>query len=551
MHKQRVFQNLFNLFYTDNKLMTAKIFSMSILASMSLLITSCGGGNGGFSDLIGGDLSDVDELTIVSTTPSGDTVTVQVGQQQAFTVLAQTPPPASVSYYFTLDGTNVINSNAYTLTGTVPLVGNHTVTANATDGIATKSKSWTVKVNGPPVLTSNYSTPNPTPKVAVGSTLNLTVTGTDPNGDAITYVWDINGTVSPYLVGTNNTAVLTADASLATPSAGPITIRVTGTDTSSVSTTLSFTVELNAFDQSCNELSQWDMCTYVGVPTLGNGYDPEDPTFSSTIKMGPIALASDSRNGNIIIADWSHNLVWYWNRTASAVDFLQFEGATATPAIPANTIKVIAGTGEGATESGDYSLNVGVNGPRGLYYDATADKLYISEWNASRVKVVGSNGITSYLLGVGGGHVDGTNAASHACANPAGMSFYGSNLYVACAGSHRVKSWNLTTNIVNTVYGATSGNSGASFRNDRSAPTFPGTYAASTEDGVAYAACAGGNCGLANPYDVHYDANGLYVTHYAHHYVRYCNFSGSAKTLFGVTVGNNFCRSIMGDGTAA
>lgn len=553
MHKQHVFLRSLNLIKLNSfKLKFLNANFISTLA-ISLIFISCGGGNGGFGSLIGGELSDVDELTIVSTTPSGDNVTVQVGQQQAFTILAQTPPPASVSYSFTLDGNNVSNTNAYTITGTTPLIGNHTVTANATDGSATKSKSWTVKVNGPPAITSNYEAPNPKPKVALGYTLNLSVTGTDPNGDALTYDWKLNGSTSAYLVGTNNTAVLTANAAILPGGvAQEININVTATDTSNVSTSYTFQVEVNAFDQACNTLSQYDMCTYVGVPTLGDGYNPVDPDTSSTIKMGPIALTTDSRNGNLIIADWAHNLVWYWNKTSSAVDFLQFEaGSTATPptpAIPANTIKVIAGTGEGATEAGDLSLAVGLNGPRGLYYDATADRLYISEWNSGRVKVVASNGLTSYALGVGGGHTDGQTPAAHACANPSGMSFYNGNLYVACRGSHRVKAWNIAGNSVTTVYGATSGNS-SNFRNDRSAMTFAGaSYSASTEDGAAYAVCAS-NCGLPNPYDVHVDASGFYVTHDAHNYVRYCNTTASSKTMFGATIGVGFCRSILGTGS--
>lgn len=531
------------------KFLNAKFFS----TILSLLIfAGCSGGNGGFSNLVGGDLSDVNELTIISTTPSGDNSTVQVGQQQAFTILAQTPPPANVSYYFTLDGSNVSNTNAYTITGTNPLIGNHTVTAHATDGTATKSKSWTVKVNGPPSITSNYESPNPKPKVAVGYVLNLAVTGTDPNGDALTYDWKINGATSIYLVGTNNTAVLTANpAILPGGLAQELNINVTATDTSNVSTTYTFQVEINAFDQACNELSQWDMCTYVGIPTLGDGYNPIDPDTSATIKLGPIALAIDSRNNNLIIADWAHNLVWYWNKTSSAVDFLQFEGTDPnTPAIPANTIKVIAGTGEGATESGDYSLAVGVNGPRGLHYDAAADRLYISEWNAARVKIVASNGITSYGLGVGGGHTDGTAASTHACSQPAGMSFYNGRLYVACNNSHRVKAWDLATNLVYTVYGSTSGTS-ASFVNDRTAATFAGaTYGASTEDGVAYA--AGTNAGYRFPYDVHVDSTGFYVTHNQNHYVKYCNLFGPGSvSILGVNIGMGYCRSILGTGAGS
>lgn len=512
---------------------------------LSFLLASCSGGNGGFSGLVGGDISDVNELTITSTTPAGNDIIIQIGQSQAFTIMAEAPPPGTVSYSFELDGTTVSNINAYTFTGTALNVGNHIVTAIATAASATKSKQWNVKVNGPPSITSSYSN---APKVAVGSILNLTVTATDPNNDPLTFDWKINGLSNTYLVGTTNSAVLTANSALL-PSgfAGPIAVSVTATDDSGGSATHNFNVEINAFSQACNELQQYDMCTYVGTPTLGDGYNPLDPDTSSTIKLGPIAIATDDRNNNLIISDWNHNLVWYWNKTSSAVELLQFKGANA---IPANTIKVIAGTGEAASETGDDSLLGGVNGPRGLYYSSSLDRLYIAEYSSARVKIVGSNGVTSYGLGAGGGHVDGQAATLHTCSQPSGMSFYNNELYVACRNHHRVKAWNLITNAARTVYGNAPANVGtaATFKNDRSIPVIPQSYGAGTEDGKAYTAC-GANCGYQYPYDVHVDATGLYVTHPDNNYARYCNFSGASRTVLGMNIGNNFCRSILGDGT--
>ncbi len=538
--------------------MASKYLSLFIALAFLITLPGClgGGADGGFKDLLGGNLSDVDELTIISSTPSSDTVTVGIGDTTTFAILAQTPPPGSVSYFIAVDGTTVASTNSYNLTGAVVTslpgdvgIGNHTVTATASDGTATKSRSWTVKVNGPPVLSNGYSTP---PKVAIGGVLALAVTGTDPNTDPITYTWTISGVASAYLVGSGNTATLTANSSLlALGLAGPITINVTGEDDSGATGSTSFQVEVNAFNSTCNTLSQFQMCTYVGSPTLGDGMDPADPSVSSQIKVAPIALAVDSRNNNIIMADWINNLVWYWNRSAVAVDFLQFAGVDA---IPANTIKVIAGTGAAATESGDTSLNVGLNGPRGLYYHAARNRLFISEYNANRVKVVESNGLTSYILGVGAGNIDGDLATAHVCANPTALSFYNNILYVACYSTHRVKAWgidvaNISTSTVTTIYGATSGTS-ATFRNDRSAMKFPGNYAASTEDGVAYAICAS-NCGVRNPYDIYVDADGLYVTHTTDNYVRFCNMSGAPIVKLGMTIGNNFCRHILGTGAAA
>lgn len=412
-----------------------------VLFCSLFLFAGCSGSNGGFSNLVGGDLSEVSELTIISSTPAGLNPVIQIGDTQAFSILAQTPPPNSVSYSWTLDGTPVSSTNAYSLTGTALNVGNHPVVASATDGIQTKSVTWNVKVNGPPVITPVTTG---IPKASIydsigaenGSTTTLAITATDPNSDTLTYTWTLNGAASAYLVPdvSGLSATLTGNVTLV----GTNTITVSVSD-GSVSDTHNFTVQVNYFPQACNDLAQGEMCSFAGNPSLGDGLNPNSSQWSF-INIAPIAVAVDDI-GNLFVADYGNNLVWYWNKTASSVTRVGVS-------VPANTFKVVAGTGEYVSGPDGIALESAIAGPRGLAYYAPAGRLYVSEWSGSRVKVIDNSGNISQGMGAGGG--DSTTDASaylQACTNPAGLYIDTSTnfMYVACYGSNRIRRWDLTT----------------------------------------------------------------------------------------------------------
>src|SRR5690606_26439085 len=132
--------------------------------------------------------------------------------------------------------------------------------------------------------------------------------------------------------------------------------------------------------------------------------------------------------GNLFVADWQNSIVWYWNRTGNAVTRLGVN-------IPAYTIKVVAGSGEAATGADGLALESAIDGPRGLFYHDATGKLYIAEYDSSRVRYVDNTGYIYTGMGGGSSHVDGVAAYSHACSNPAGVAFYNDSLYVACRNS--------------------------------------------------------------------------------------------------------------------
>jgi hypothetical protein len=272
---------------------------------------------------------------------------------------------------------------------------------------------------------------------------------------------------------------------------------------------------------ACNTLTQNHICTYGGNPSVGDNENPLAPVYD--IRIQPIGQAQDSL-GNYFIADYGNSVVWYWNRTSSPVSRV---GLT----IPANTFTVVAGTGELATTNdGLPALTAAINRPRAVWYNDATDVLYIAEYSGNRIRYVDASGTIFTGMGSGSSNVDGATAFSHVCNSPSSIAYYNNSLYVACYGSHRVKRWDLLTDLAYTFYG----NGTNTISANGTAPT------------------AGGG---ANPYDLFITNEGVYVTHMAHHRIRFINFSGGAKNFWAGTpsamaVANNTVSTIIGTGTA-
>ncbi|MCB0347654.1 MAG: hypothetical protein KDD37_02410, partial [Bdellovibrionales bacterium] len=205
-----------------------------------------------------------------------------------------------------------------------------------------------------------------------------------------------------------------------------------------------------------------------------------------------------------------------WNR--SGTDALKFNVT-----IPAGQIKVIAGTGEAASGADGLGIQTSVYNPRGLAYDSSTQTLYISEWSAHRVKALSSSGVITTFMGAGSSEVNGGVAYSQRCNNPAGLYIYSGYLYVACYGTHRVKQVDLSDTTTNTVVGT-------------------GTASISA-NGSALPS------NLRNPHGVFVNADGIYVTAYISHVIRFANTSASPKTFWGVTVNPGKIATIIGNGS--
>tara|TARA_B100000609_G_scaffold29879_1_gene21017 strand:+ start:13183 stop:16062 length:2880 start_codon:yes stop_codon:yes gene_type:complete len=455
-------------------------------------------------------VDDIEELTIESALPDVNSVIIQQGQSQSFFISAKAPVGRTLTMVWTKGSTVVSTGTNYTITASLSNVGTETLSVKVSDGVISKTRSWTVKVNGPPTITPVTTG---TPKVAVGSSINIVATATDPNSDLLTYTWKINGVTSSYLSGSTGTATLTGNDSIV----GTINISLEVSD-GSISVTQTWTAEVNYFPQACNTLATGQICTVSGSPSIGDSTQPGISNID--LKIKPISHSQDSL-GNLFVADYLSNIIWYWNRTSSSVSRL---GVT----VPAYTIKVVAGSGEtGANGADGVALESALNAPRSVYYHEATGKLYIAEYGSSRVRYVDNTGYIYTGMGGGSSQVDGNTAYNHGCSNPAGLAYYNDSIYVTCRGHHRTKRWDLSTDLAYTVVG----DGGNSMGNGA---------ATSTDAGY--------------PHNIFVNSDGIYISHRERHRITFTNHSGSPKTFWSgggtVTVPNGNVAVIAGTGTA-
>ena len=185
----------------------------------------------------------------------------------------------------------------------------------------------------------------------------------------------------------------------------------------------------------------------------------------------------------------------------------------ATPA--ATTVRDFAGgggtTGAAAmaasgTANGARLTAARFNNPEGIAI--SGDMLYVADTGNHRIRAVNlTSGIVSTIAGSTSGHQDGTSARFNV---PTGIAVSGNTLYVVDKGNHRIRAIDLASKTVSTLAGSMAG----------------------TADGIGAAAQ------FSKPYDVAVSGNTLYVVDAASHRIRAVNLtSGEVSTIAGSTQG--------------
>jgi sugar lactone lactonase YvrE len=158
--------------------------------------------------------------------------------------------------------------------------------------------------------------------------------------------------------------------------------------------------------------------------TIGNGisgFSGDGGPASAAMVSFPYALLYDS-NGNLFLSDYGNNRVRKVNKSG--------------------VITTIAGNGTGGyTGDGGPATAASLNGPRGLAFDASGT-LYISDSNNNVVRTVDASGIIRTVAGngVAGFSGDGGPAVAASLNEPFGIVLDRSdNLYIADALNHRVR----------------------------------------------------------------------------------------------------------------
>ncbi|MFZ0761795.1 MAG: hypothetical protein WAM69_17755 [Candidatus Sulfotelmatobacter sp.] len=175
------------------------------------------------------------------------------------------------------------------------------------------------------------------------------------------------------------------------------------------------------------------------------GYSGDGGLATSAEVNQPNGLVLDA-SGNLYFSDTGNNVVRMVN--ASGI------------------ISTIAGNGTaGFSGDGEAATSASLNSPHGLAFDGNGN-LYIADNLNSRIRVVSGLGTSKVTIntyagdGAQGASGDGGLATSAAIGLPRGVLVSGGILYISNSGQSRIRGVNMTSHIINTVAGTTTGYDG-------------------------------------------------------------------------------------------
>lgn len=489
------------------------------------------------------DIEDPNTVTITSCTPSSSPVVVTSAGGASSQTLNVAATGTSLTYLWKQNGVTIggATSPSLTLTAGGLSVGTYTFVSEVTDVYSNmQSCTWTVKRNAPPVLTSPSPSISATSRLNYASTLPLSVTGSDGNGDALTYSWKLDGATSTTLPGATSATTFNPASNLTL--LGAHTLSVTASDGYETATT-SWPVEVNLFTAACNDVyngtsgtagtTAGKICSLVGTPVVGDSRVPA--ADQSIIRLQPYEMDFDPQ-GVGYFSDTLSSVVWVWNRTGSSITrFGMTVGAGEIRGVIGNGA---AGSSTDGLTNNEYKLNAPhgvavdpgpVQGGSDTYSQAT---LYISDYSNHRVVKLEQNGVANRIFGTAATgttvNTAGLVGTSHHCQNPAGLKITNINgirsLVVNCYAGNVIKYMGIDSGDTATY------NNGYVLVGRLSA----GATVAGSVDGVPGPT---GDATVNGPWSLAKDAEGnLYWTELGSSRLRALNLTAGTKSYF--TAGN-------------
>ncbi len=196
--------------------------------------------------------------------------------------------------------------------------------------------------------------------------------------------------------------------------------------------------------------------TFVAVGNSGNIVRSTDngttwDNVTSPITSGLRGIATLSKNCTVAGQTFTYSL-------GKCSGTIQMGGAIQGTALSLSTaVTTLAGSSEGSTDATGTSARF--YRPSGITTDGT--NLYVADRYNHRIrKIVIDNGTVTTLEGSSEGPTDATGTSA-SFSNPVGITTDGTNLYVADYSNHRIRKIVISTGVVTTLAGSSSGNTDA------------------------------------------------------------------------------------------
>jgi len=354
--------------------------------------------------------------------------------------------------------------------------GSLDINGNATfGGTLTNAGTLTVEASSDPET--------PTPPTSTFFTISNISGHTKEDGTTSTFDVRLNSAPSENVI----VSVSSSDTAEATVSPATLTFTPANyNSTQQVTVTGVNDSDIDGHEEYEISLSAATVPNNPEVTTLaGSSSGSTDATGTSASFNDPVGITTDGTN--LYVADNGNH------RIRKIV-------------ISTGVVTTLAGSSQGSTDTADGTPSF--KNPKGITTDGT--NLYVADYSNHRIrKIVISTGVVTTLAGSSSGSTDatGTSASFY---NPLGITTDGTNLYVADYNNHRIRKIVISTGVVTTLAGSSSGTTDAT----------------------------GTSASFSNPTGITTDGTNLYVADFGNNRIRKIVIdNGTVTTLAGSSTG--------------